>query len=101
MKIAVIGGAGMMGRITIKDLNECPAVEKILVADFQEANAMRYAGSFNTSRIQGSFVDASNIEETAKLIKGYDAVINTSQYHNNLNVMQACLKAKMNGLSTA
>lgn len=83
-----------MGRITIKDLNECPGVEKILVADFQEENAKRYAGSFKNPRIEGCFVDAFNIDQTAKLIKDYDAVINASQYRTNLNVMQACLKAK-------
>jgi lysine 6-dehydrogenase len=94
MKIAVIGGAGMMGRITIKDLNECPAVEKILVADFQEENAKRVAASFGSDRIKGCFVDASKADEAAEVIKGYDAVINASQYRNNLNVMQACLKAR-------
>jgi lysine 6-dehydrogenase len=94
MKIAVIGGAGMMGRIAIKDLNECTAVEKILVADFQEESAKRYAASFNSARIEGCFVDAFNIDQTAKRIEGFDAVINASQYRTNLNVMQACLKAK-------
>jgi lysine 6-dehydrogenase len=94
MKIAVIGGAGMMGKITIKDLHECAEVTKILVADFQEENAKKYVATFNDPRIEGCFVDASKVDETAELIKGYDAVINTSIYTNNLNVMQACVKAK-------
>ena len=93
MNIAVIGGAGMMGRITIRDLHECPEVEKIIVADFQEEKAKKYAASFNDDRIEGCYVDAFNIDETAKLIEKYDAVINTAEYRTNLDVMQACLKA--------
>jgi saccharopine dehydrogenase-like NADP-dependent oxidoreductase len=93
MKIAVIGGAGMMGRITIWDLHECPEVEKVLVADVNEKNAQKLAAKFNDPRIEGCFVDASNIDETAKLIEGYDAVINAAFYTANIPIMQACLKA--------
>lgn len=93
MKIVVIGGAGRMGRITVRDLNECPEVEKILIADYQEEKAKRYAASFNSSRIEGCFIDAYNINETSKIIKNYDAVINAAHYRTNLHVMHACLEA--------
>ena len=36
MKIAVIGGAGAMGRTAIRDLSECSDVKEILIADYQE-----------------------------------------------------------------
>ncbi len=93
MKIAVIGGAGAMARTTIRDLSECSEVEEILVADYQERKAKEYAASFQDSRIKGSFVDAYKIKETANLIKGYDAVINSAQYYVNTSIMNACLKA--------
>lgn len=92
MKIAVIG-TGMMGRITIRDLYESPGLEKIVVADVNEEAAKKCAASFNDPRINGFQVDAHDITQTANLIKGCDAVINASQYHTNLSVMQACLKA--------
>jgi saccharopine dehydrogenase-like NADP-dependent oxidoreductase len=92
MKIAVIG-SGAMGRTTIMDLSECPEVKKILVADYQEKTAKEFASSFKDPRIKGSFVDANEIDKTADLIKGYDAVCNTAQYYVNLHVMKACLKA--------
>ena len=38
MKIAVIGGAGAMARIIIRDLSECSDIEEILVADYQGDN---------------------------------------------------------------
>jgi len=93
MKIAVIGGGGAMARTTIRDLSECSDVKEILVADYQEGKAKEYAASFQDSRIKGSFVDAYKIKETANLIKGYDAVINSAQYYVNISVMKACLEA--------
>jgi len=92
MKIVVIGGAGGMGRTTVRDLSENAEVKEILVADFREAEAKEFAASFKNPRIKGAGVDASNVEETAEVIKGYDAVINEAIYYVNLNVMKACLK---------
>ena len=92
MKIAVIGCGGM-GRTTIRDLSECPNVKKILVADYDEKSAKEFASSFNDPRITGCFVDANDVDKTAELIKGYDAVINTAIYYVNLPIMKACLKA--------
>jgi len=93
MKIAVIGGAGAMARTTVWDLSECPDVAEILIADYQEEKAKECAASFKDSRIKGSFVDAYKIKETANLIKGYDAVINSAQYYTNISIMKACLEA--------
>jgi len=93
MKIAVIGGAGAMGRTIIRDLSESSEVKQILVADYQEGKAKEYAASFKDSRIKGSFVDAYQIKETANLIKGYNAVINSAQYYVNISIMKACLEA--------
>jgi len=93
MKIAVIGGAGAMARTTIRDLSECSDVAEILIADYQGEKAEELAASVKDSRIKGSFVDARKTEETANLIKGYDAVINSAQYYVNISVMKACLEA--------
>ena len=93
MKVAVIGGAGGMGRTTVRDISESSEVKEILVADFREAEAKEFANSFKDPRIKGAGVDASNVEETANVIKGYDAVINAAMYYVNLNVMEACLRA--------
>jgi len=93
MKIAVIGAAGLMGPVTVRDLSENPEVKEILVADYKEKKAKDLAASYNDPRIKGIFVDGYNIDETAKLIEGYDCVIQSAIYYVNLPVMQACLKA--------
>jgi len=93
MKVVVIGGAGGMGRTTVRDLSENSEVKEILVVDFREAEAREFAASFKDPRIKGAGVDASNVEETANVIKGCDAVVNAAMYWVNLNIMNACLKA--------
>ncbi|NIO05300.1 MAG: NAD(P)-binding domain-containing protein [Proteobacteria bacterium] len=93
MRIAVIGGAGAMVRAIIQDLSENPRAEEILVADCQEEKAKARARAFKDPRIKGSYVDAHEIDETANLVKAYDAVINAAQYDVNIEVMEACLRA--------
>ncbi|MBW2056151.1 MAG: saccharopine dehydrogenase NADP-binding domain-containing protein [Deltaproteobacteria bacterium] len=92
MRVAVVGGAGAMARTIVRDLSENAGVEEILLADYQGQKAEEAAASMGDSRIKGAFVDAYRVDETAELLKGYDAVINAAQYYVNLNVMKACLK---------
>ena len=94
MKIIVIGGAGTMGQIIVQDLMECPDVQEILIADYNEEKAKFLARSFNNSRINGVFSNATQVDRMAAIMKGFDAVINAAQYDVNLNVMEACLKAE-------
>ena len=93
MRIAIIGGAGAMGRVTAMDLSENDKVKEILIADYQSEKAEECAAGFNDPRVKASFVDANKVDDMAGLLQGYDAVINAAQYYVNLNVMRACLKA--------
>jgi len=93
MKIVVTGAAGLMGPLIVRDLSESSEVEEVLVADYQESKAKQYAASFKDPRIKACFVDVRNIEETAKALAGYDAVINSVHLAFNMSVMKACLKA--------
>ena len=93
MRVVVVGGAGAMARTIVRDLSESAKVEEILVADYQGEKAEEFAASLKDPRIKWSFVDAHKIDETADLMEGYDAVINSAQYYVNMSVMRACLKA--------
>ena len=95
MRIVIIGGAGTQGNVIARDISENPDVKEILIADWNEAKAKETAASLNDPRVKSSFVDAYDIDATANLIKGYDAVINSGQYDINVSVMKACLKAKV------
>jgi saccharopine dehydrogenase (NAD+, L-lysine-forming) len=92
MKIVVFGG-GAMGGVAVQDLVECPDVTGILVADYNEGKAREVAGRFKDKKVQSCFADATKVEEVAKILKGYTAVINCAQYDVNIEVMQACIKA--------
>ena len=94
MKIAILGGAGAMARTVVRDLSENPEVEEILLADYRGNIAEEVAHSFKDSRIKGCFVDAKDINQTASILKGYDALINSAQHYINLDAMRACLEAR-------
>lgn len=95
MKIAIIGAAGAMARTTMLDLLDNPGVERILLADTQGEKVARMAESVGDDRIEACVVDGYHVEDTAKAISGFDAVINAAQLFPGLfeNIMDACLMA--------
>lgn len=90
--IVVVGGAGAMGRITVKDLVEtAPENVRILIADYNEAAAKKLAKSFRGRSVDAVFADVTNHAKTVKALRGAFAVINCAQHKFNLQVMKACL----------
>lgn len=92
MKIVVLGGAGQMSRITVKDLARSPEVEEVIVADLDKGKAQQVARE-NGEKCRGVYADAFDKPAIASLIKGSDCVINGCTYQVNLSVMEACLEA--------
>ncbi|TAK03483.1 hypothetical protein EPO44_07195 [bacterium] len=93
MRYVVLGGAGAMGRITVRDLFETAGDSEILIADYNFKNGQRVARSYRSSRVKAGFVDVLDLQATARLLRGAFAVINSVQYEYNLHVMKAALKA--------
>ena len=56
-----------------------------------------------TTKIQTAQVDADNVEELVQLIESYqpDAVLNVALPYQDLTIMQACLKTKVDYIDTA
>ena len=95
MTIAVVGGAGAMGRITVRDLAETAGPEvKILVADRNERAARQLARSLGGARARAVGVDVTRVAATARALEGAFAVINCCQHQFNLPVMEAALRAR-------
>lgn len=94
-RIVVVGGAGAMGRITVRDLVEtAPADVEIVIADYNHAEAKKLAKSFKDRRhVKHQFCDVTDVEGTAKALKGAFATINSVQHQFNVRVMKACLAA--------
>ena len=95
MKIFVLG-AGMMGRAVVYDLGRAGGVKDIAVADFDRARAGEVARTFGRGKARAHFADVRDTKHLAKLVRGYDVLLNCTQYNWNLDVMRAALAAHVN-----
>ncbi|HET7640823.1 MAG TPA: saccharopine dehydrogenase NADP-binding domain-containing protein [Ktedonobacteraceae bacterium] len=54
MHIIVLGGAGAMGRVTVRTLTEYADVDQITLADYNEDRAREVAATLKSSKSSGS-----------------------------------------------
>lgn len=94
---AVVGGAGAMGRITVRDLMETSArSDEVLIADYDLAKAEALAATFKGGRwprVRAVRVDVRDTAGAARAVAGALVVVNAVQYQHNLAVMEAALAA--------
>lgn len=102
-KIVVLGGAGFMGRITVRDLFETSSPkDEIVIADYDlqkakdmvqelQKNAKDLSKHPKLVAVFGNVKDASNM---AEVLKDCLACINCVQYQMNLEIMDAALAAR-------
>jgi len=93
-RITVLGGAGAMGRITVRDLAEtAPADVEILVADRDVEAARRIARGL-PRRVRAVDADAANARALRRALAGTSVIINACHHTLNLCVMDAALAVK-------
>lgn len=95
MKIALLGGAGIIGRVIARDLALTGDAVEVIVADLNEVGAQSTVDHVvrGDGRFKATGIDVTNHTTLVKLLDGVDCVINSVQYYFNLDVMQACLEA--------
>ncbi len=91
MHIIVLGGAGAMGRITVRALTEYADVDQVTLADYSEERAHEVASSLNSAKIQVRRVDVTNESELRSLLRGADVILNAVDYVFNMPVLRACI----------
>jgi saccharopine dehydrogenase-like NADP-dependent oxidoreductase len=97
-RITVVGGAGAMGRISVRDLVEtAPADVEIVLADFNEAAARAVARSVSASssakrRVRVQIVDVTKRAEAVRALAGTTVLINACHHAFNLRLMDIALK---------
>lgn len=93
MKIALLGGTGIIGRVIARDLALADDVAEVIVAGSNEAGAQEIVSSVapHDSRFKAAGINVTNQTALVELLDGVDCVINSVQYYFNLNVMRACL----------
>jgi len=96
MKIFVLG-AGRMGSAIVQDLlRTCGQSLEIGIGDVDFRRAEELARAASGVSGQAFKVDVSDTNRLAAILEKYEAVVNATWYENNLQVMQACLKAGCN-----
>src|SRR5205085_5839918 len=92
-RFVVLGGAGAIGRIIVRDLFESGRRNHILIADYDEHTAAGLARTYRSRRVLSARADARNVKDLASRLAGYSVVINCTRHQFNLNVMEAALRA--------
>ena len=95
MHIIVLGGAGAMGRVTVRTLTEYTDIEQITLADYHEARARAVAASLNCPRLDVKQIDVTDQQRLEQLIHGADVVLSAVDYVYNLPVLRACIQEKV------
>jgi lysine 6-dehydrogenase len=95
MHIVVLGGAGAMGRVTVRALSEYEDIDQITLADYNEARAQEVAASLQSSKIQVKQIDVTNEEQLCTLLRGAHVVLSAVDYAFNLSVLKACVKERV------
>jgi saccharopine dehydrogenase-like NADP-dependent oxidoreductase len=93
-RITVLGGAGAMGRIAVRDLVEtAPADVEIVIADRDVQSARAVAKPFG-KRVSLVAVDVRKVRGTARVLRGTTVVVNACHHAFNLDAMRAALAAR-------
>lgn len=92
--VVVLGGAGAMGQIIVRDLLEFSTFDEIVIADFDKEKAQTLAKSLKSSKVKGVFADLKDHAALVKTLEGTSVLVNSTPYVFNVQVMEAALEAK-------
>jgi len=92
MRICVIG-TGVQGSAIALTLTKTPEVSEIVCADINLDRVKRVVDKLGSDKVSMQRVDAGNMDDLLRALKGADAVINATLPRYNLNIMNAALKS--------
>lgn len=95
MHIIVLGGAGAMGRITVRALTEYPDIDQITIADYNGERAEELAASLGSVKLQARQIDVNDEERLRALLRGADVALVAVDYIYNLPILKACIKERV------
>jgi lysine 6-dehydrogenase len=97
MRLLVIG-AGMMGWAAAYDMARSPRVDAVTLADRDMGRAKDAAKRVNKlirrEKVTPKRLDASRASDTAKLMRGHDAVLSAVPYFFNVSLARAAIKER-------
>ncbi|HYA54189.1 MAG TPA: saccharopine dehydrogenase C-terminal domain-containing protein [Thermoplasmata archaeon] len=92
MKAVVLGGGGLTGQCSVRDLATGGVFDSVVVADL-DADLAKAAAKAAGPRASATTLDVRKKPAVVKLLQGADVVVNAVQYTFNLDVMEAALEA--------
>jgi saccharopine dehydrogenase (NAD+, L-lysine-forming) len=101
--VLIIGAGGVGGVVTHKCVLNKETFTKIVLASRRLESCEKIQKQLPAGAIEIAQVDADNVDETAALIEkvGADIVINVALPYQDLSIMDACLKTRVDYLDTA
>jgi len=94
MKAVVLGGGGLTGQCSVRDLATGGVFDSVVVADL-DAELAKASAKAAGPKASATTLDVRKKPAVVKLLQGADVVVNAVQYTFNLTVMEAALEAKV------
>jgi saccharopine dehydrogenase-like NADP-dependent oxidoreductase len=88
MRVILLGAAGAMAPVVLRDLLEFAPEVAVTLADRRPVEAA-------DPRVESATVDVRDEEATARLLSGHDVCLNCVTYYFNVPVMRAALAARV------
>jgi saccharopine dehydrogenase-like NADP-dependent oxidoreductase len=97
-KVIVLGGAGGMGTMAVKDLALNKRFSEIVIADVNIEAANQIAGEVNSDRVSTASIDVTDRKVLVELLSDASIVINFVGpfYKYAPMIIEACMEAKTN-----
>ena len=90
-QVAVLGGAGAMGRAVVHELHR--SGRRVLILDRDLAAARRVGGIYAPGAADVARADVRGTDRLARTLRGSAVLVNCAPYRLNLSVMDAALAA--------
>lgn len=95
MHMIVLGGAGAMGRVTVRALTEYEGVDRITIADYHEGRARALADSLDGKKVEPVQVDVNDEARLRGLLRGAHVALSAVDYVYNLPLLKACIAERV------
>jgi len=92
VRAVVLGGGGLTGRCSVRDLASGGRFDAVVAADLDRGLAEAAAAAAGP-RAQAETVDVRDRDSVVRLLRGADVCVNAVQYTFNLAVMEAALES--------
>lgn len=93
MRVLVLGGAGAMGMVAVRDLAESREVSEVVIGDVSLDKARQVAKWAGEEKVSVESLDVLNREGLVSAMRRVDVVANAAPYHLNLEVTRAAIEA--------